>query len=313
MTDERVLARRGNGLEYAIYRAATGGFAALPRPTAIRAGAALGSLIAHLLRPQRAVALFNLALAFPEKSDAERADILRRSCRNLGRMGAEFCHLPSLTRETVGRYVGFEDRTAWERAMAAAQERGAVILTGHFGNWELFAYAQALLGRPITLVHRPMNNPLVDDAIVRMRTRAGTRSLAKKAAAREVIRALHEHQMIAIPADQNQTRRYGVFVDFFGRPACTTPGPARLAMLARAPVFPAFLVREGESERHRIVILPEVEMQRSGKREADIVANTQRCTAVVEEMIRRHPDHWIWFHRRWKTRPEGEPRLYPRR
>jgi KDO2-lipid IV(A) lauroyltransferase len=227
-------------------------------------------------------------------------------------MGAEFCHLATVTRENVARYVRIEDRGAWEKVMALADERGAVILTGHFGNWELFAYAHALLGRPVTLVHRPMNNPLVDDAIMAARMRAGTRSLAKKAAARDVLRALRDKALVVIPADQNQRRDYGVFVDFFGKPACTTPGPARLAMLTGAPVIPAFLVREDESDRHRIVLLPAVEMQRSNSREADIVANTQRCTAVIEEMIRRHPDHWIWFHKRWKTRPPGEPRLYPR-
>lgn len=304
--------RHGNRLEYAIYRVATGALASLPRGTAIRTGAALGLLAARLLRRQRQVALFNLALAFPEKSDDERLDILRRSCRNLGRMGAEFCHMGSLDRDCVERYVGFDDRGAWEHAMALARERGAVILTAHFGNWELFHSAQALLGRPVTLVHRPMNNPLVDDAIRAARDRAGTRSLAKKAAARDVVRALRDRAMVVIPADQNQRRDYGVFVDFFGKPACTTPGPARLAMLTGAPVIPAFLVREGETDRHRIVVLPEVEMQRGGDRDADIVANTQRCTKVIEDMIRRHPDHWIWFHRRWKTRPRGEPRLYPR-
>jgi KDO2-lipid IV(A) lauroyltransferase len=155
-----------------------------------------------------------------------------------------------------------------------------------------------------------MRNPLVDRDIIDWRARAGTRSIAKKAAAKDVLRALRNREMVAIPADQNQTRRFGVFVDFFGIPASTTPGPARLAALAGVPVFPVFLVREGETEHHRIEVLPQVEIDDSGDRDADIVTNTQRCTAAVEQMIRAHPDQWIWFHKRWRTRPQAEPKLY---
>jgi KDO2-lipid IV(A) lauroyltransferase len=184
-----------------------------------------------------------------------------------------------------------------------AQTRGVIVLTAHLGNWELLAHAHGLLGHPVTLIHRPMRNELVDDAIVAVRARAGTRTIPKKAAAREAIRVLRRGGILAIPSDQNQTTRYGVFVDFFGVPACTTPGVARLAALTGSPVYPVFILREGDSERHRIEILPPVEMISTGDREADIVANTQRCSRIVEDMIRRHPEQWIWFHKRWKTRP----------
>jgi len=139
---------------------------------------------------------------------------------------------------------------------------------------------------------------------------ACTVSLAKKSAAKAALRALHRKQIVAIPADQSQTRRYGVFVDFFGLPACTTPGPARLAMLSGAPVVPAFLIRDGTSARHRIVVLPPIDLVKTGDREADAIENTQHCTAVIEMMLRRYPEQWSWFHKRWKTRPLGEPRLY---
>lgn len=273
-------------------------------------GARLGELFYLFDRRDRRVAVYNLRLAFPEKSEAERLAILRRSCRNLGRAGAEWCHLGALTPDTVRQYVAIEDEPGWRAKLAAAAEQGAVILTGHLGNFELLAYAHGLLGHPITLVHRPMRNPLVDRAIIDLRARAGTVSLAKKSAAKAALRALHAHRMVAIPADQNQTRRYGVFVDFFGLPACTTPGPARLSMLSRAPIVPVFIVREGESERHRILVLPPIDLVHSGDREADVIANTQRCTAVVEEVLRRYPEQWIWFHKRWKTRPKGEARIY---
>jgi KDO2-lipid IV(A) lauroyltransferase len=177
------------------------------------------------------------------------------------------------------------------------------VLTAHFGNWELLAHAHGLLGHPVTLIHRPMRNLRVDEAITEMRAHAGTRAIPKKAAARDAIRTLRGGGILAIPSDQNQTTRYGVFVDFFGLPACTTPGVARLAALTGAPVFPVFLVRIGESGRHRFEIQPQVEMVLTGDREADAVTNTQRCSRIIEDMIRRYPEQWIWFHKRWKTQP----------
>jgi Kdo2-lipid IVA lauroyltransferase/acyltransferase len=296
--------------EYAIFRLAFALFAALPLSVALRVGAWLGELFYLADVRDRKVALFNLGIAFPHKPLAERRRILRASCRNLGRLAAEFCHLPQLTATTIGELVTFGDRAAWEHAIERAERDGAVILTGHFGNWELLAYAHGLLGHPITLVHRPMNNPVFDRAITEVRTASGTRVIKKKAAAKEALRALKQRSILVIPSDQNQTAGYGVFVDFFGKPACTTPGAARLAMLTGAPVFPVFLVREGEGGRHRIEIFPALELASTGDRDADIRANTQRCSAIIEEMIRRYPEQWIWFHKRWKTRPAGEPRLY---
>jgi Kdo2-lipid IVA lauroyltransferase/acyltransferase len=297
-------------LEYAIFRAAFGFFALLPRRIALAAGAMLGELFYLFDNRDKRIALYNLRLAFPDQSETEHRAVLRRSCRNLGRVGAECCHLASLTPQSLHRYVTVEDPERWHAVLSAAAERGAVILTAHLGNFELLAYAHGLLGHPVTLVHRPMRNVLVDRAITALRARAGTTSLAKKTAAKAALRALRDRCIVAIPADQNQTRRYGVFVDFFGLPASTTPGPARLAMLSRSPILPVFLVREGESERHRIVVLPEVELVHTGDRAADAITNTQRCTAVIEAMLRRYPDQWIWFHKRWKTRPLGEPRIY---
>ncbi len=297
-------------LEYAIFRTAVAVFAALPLHAALRLGAWVGALFYLLDVRDRRIAMRNLRIAFPEKSVAQRRRILRASCRNLGRVAAEFCHLPALTPESMLQRLRFADRAAWDRAIEQAGRRGAVIVTAHFGNWELLAYAHGLLGHPITLVHRPMHNPLVDAVITDIRSPAGTRSIKKKAAAKEALRALKRHEILVIPSDQNQTLSYGVFVDFFGTSACTTPGVARLAMLTAAPVYPVFLVREDEGAQHRIEILPEVEMASTGDREADIRTNTQRCSAIIEDMIRRHPEQWIWFHKRWKTRPPGEPPVY---
>ncbi len=297
-------------LEYAIFRAAFRFFGALPMGIALRLGAWLGELFYVFDRRDRRVAMFNLGLAFPEKSLLERRRILRASCRNLGRVAAEFCHLQQLDRDGLLRMVSFADRVAWEQAIERASRDGAIILTAHFGNFELLAYAHGLLGHPVALVHRPMRNAVFDRAITDVRTTVGTQAIKKRAAAKEALRTLKRHGILAIPADQNQIFSYGVFADFFGVPACTTPGPARLAMLTGAPVFPVFLVREGESGHHRIEVMPELEMVSTGDRDADIRTNTQRCTAIIEDMIRRYPEQWIWFHKRWKTRPPGELKLY---
>lgn len=297
-------------LEYAVFRVVFGLFAAIPRSLALRLGAWLGELFYLLDRPDRKVGLTNLRIAFPEKTEAERRRILRASCRNIGRFGAEFCHLPQLDAETISRTVSVADMDRWENIFERGAREGVIILTAHFDNWELLAYLHGMLNRPVTLVHRPMHNALFENAISLIRERPGTRLIRKKEAAKEALRTLKRHQILVMAADQNQTASYGVFVDFFGKPACTTPGPARLAMITGAPILPVFLVREGESERHRIEALPEVELVLTGDRDVDIITNTQRCTKVVEEMIRRYPEQWIWFHRRWKTRPWGEPGIY---
>lgn len=296
-------------LEYWLFLCLYHALGAMPRRLALRAGAALAALVSVVLRKQRRIARINLGIAFPEKSEAERRAILRCSWRNLGRVAAEFCHLRWLTPESVAEYVHFEDRAAWQRIIDACRH-GAVVLTAHFGNWELLAYAHGLMGHPVTIVHRPLQNPLVDRFINDLRARAGTRHVRKKAAARDALRALRAGQLVVIPSDQNQTRRFGVFVDLFGVPASTTPGAARLAMHAGVSIVPAFLVRDGETDCHRLVVLPPIEPSRTADRDADILATTQRCSKVIEDMLRRHPEQWIWFHKRWRTRPEGEPRIY---
>jgi KDO2-lipid IV(A) lauroyltransferase len=297
-------------LEYAVFKGAFAVFAALPYRLSLRLGAGLGELFYFFDRRRRRIALINLQVAFPENSVEQHLHILRVSCRNLGRAGAEFCQLNRLTAARAAELVEIPDRDAWERAQRRAREVGGIAVTAHLGNWELLAYTQGLLGDRISVVHRRIKNPLVDKAIARVRGGAGTPSIAKKAAARAALTVLKSKGMLASPVDQNQTARYGVFVDFFGRPASTISGVARLAMRTGAVMFPVFLVRQGESERHRLLVLPEIEVSNTGDRDTDVRETTQRCVRAVEEMIRRYPEQWIWFHKRWRTRPPGMERLY---
>lgn len=298
-------------LEYVGLRAVAGVLAALPLEVAMRIAAAVAALVIRVVGPLRRIGLTNLAIAFPEKSEAERAAILVASYRNLGRMIAECAHFPAITAANVRERVRYDDDRIWrDEIVPHLASQGILVLTGHFGNWELFAYAYGLYGHPISLVHQTIKNPRVDAWVEGMRSGGGTRLFRKQEAARAVLRALKERAIVVLPLDQNQSRRAGVFVDFFGVPASTSDGLARIALRTDAPIFPVFLVRDGASARHRIVFLPRVEFPVMADRDSAARELTQRCTAVLESMIRTHPDHWLWTHKRWRTRPLGEPELY---
>ena len=298
-------------IEYGLFLAVYGLLATLPLRVAMALAAAVAAIAIRLDRRHRRIGLTNLAIAFPERSQAERMGILVASYRNLGRMAAEWAHMSRLTPQTVRTVVDFEDERFWSASLPAALAQGGIlVLTGHFGNWELFAYAHGLLGHPVHLVHQTIKNPLVDAFVQRVRTASGTRTLRKHGAARAVLRAIAEHGIVVLPLDQNASRRTGVFVDLFGLPASTNAGFARIVARTGVPVYPAFLLRQGTSARHRIVILPRVAFVSMADRDRAARDFTQRCTAVLEDMIQRHPDHWLWTHKRWRTRPVGEPEVY---
>jgi KDO2-lipid IV(A) lauroyltransferase len=157
-------------------------------------------------------------------------------------------------------------------------------------------------------VHRPLRNPLIDAAVAAVRTRVGNRLIPRKGAAREIASIVHRNGVVAVPIDQDV--RHGLFVDFFSRQACTTPGLARLMIALDVPAVPGFIVREGTGLHHRLMILPPLDVARDGTRAEAALEITQRATRVVEDMIRQYPDHWNWIHRRWKTRPPGEESCY---
>jgi KDO2-lipid IV(A) lauroyltransferase len=296
--------------EYLTLRALVGVLAALPLGLAM-AVAEVAAWIAYWLDvPHRRIGMANLAIAFPERSLSERRRILRGSFQNLGRMAAELAHLPRLSADTLRDMVRFADEAWMQEALAWERSTGVLVLSGHFGNWELLVYAQGMRGHPVHMVHRAIANPLVDRWLHDLRARAGTRMLRKSRAGGDVIRALHEHALLVLPIDQNSTRGIGVFVDFFGLPASTNSGMARIALRTDAPIVPVFIVRQGRSARHVVHVLPILEVERTGDPLEDVRHNTQRFTAVFEEMVRRHPTQWLWMHKRWKTRPLGAPRIY---
>ena len=283
---------------------------ALPFRVAFRLGERIGWLLYVCDRPHRRVGLINLALAFPEKSEEERHAILRESLRNLGRLVAEFCHCHTLTPETIAERVSFTDFAQWQAMVTKAKETGALVLAGHFGNWELSAYSHACYGFPLHIIHRRLRNPLIDDMVVRERERCGTKVIRKTTAGLEVLRAIRKKALVVAAIDQNASGRLGVFVPFFSRLASTSSGLAGLALASGVPVIPAFLVREQGTWRHRIVLLPTVEPVRTGDQEADILATTAKFSAVFQRMVEQYPEQWLWIHKRWKRRPEGEAPIY---
>jgi KDO2-lipid IV(A) lauroyltransferase len=256
------------------------------------------------------IGLRNLAFAFPDKSLRQRKCILRASYINLGLSAAEYIRLGGFfyrrLRERV-KYCRFE---YWAKMNRRYPGKGAVILTAHFGNFELLPAAHALYGYPITLVHHTQRFLAGDALMTYVRERAGIKVIRKHAAARAVLKSLREGELVGIPFDQNAKRSEAVFVPFFGEPAATSSGVARLVALAEVPVVPVFLLRERNPRRHRIEILEEIPIQRSGNPRADIEENTRRFTRAIEEFVRRHPTEFLWTHRRYRTRPRGMLPVY---
>jgi Kdo2-lipid IVA lauroyltransferase/acyltransferase len=295
-------------LEYLPVAALVRIFTAMPVERAVKAGAALGSIIMRLDLGNRPIAERNLEIAFPELDRDARLKILIAMYRNWGRVIAEWPHAGALNRGNVEQFVTYDGIENLNQALKLAEKRGVIILTAHYGNFELLPLAHSIYGHRLAMIHRPLRNPQIDEQIRRVRTSFGAEIIERKQAGLALVKYLRQKWQVAVALDLDV--RDGVFVDFFGKQACTSDGVARIAMATRAPVVPAFMVRDGHTARHRITVLPVMEMTAARDREEAARENTQLMTAAIEMMIRRHPDHWNWIHRRWKTRPKGEKRFY---
>ena len=256
----------------------------------------------------RRVGMRNLAIAFPEKTEAERARILRGVFTSLGRQLAEVCQFPRYTRENVDQVVVYDGLENYERAYARG--KGVLFVTAHFGAWELSAFAHSLHGHWLHVVMRPVDNEYIDHLIQSYRTMHGNKTVGKDDFVRGLLAAMKAGEVVGILMDTNMTPPQGVFVDFFGISACTANGLARIALRTDAAVVPGFTIWDEALGKYRLRFDPAVELVRTGDLEADIVANTQKFTKVIEDYVRKYPEQWLWVHRRWKTRPEGQPPLY---
>jgi len=299
----------GHLVSYAAGRSVFALMALLPTRAARRLGAALGRLFFRLSPRHRRIALGNLAGAFGDRlSEPERLAVAHRSFAHLGTIVADATHFPRHVRrptEEIAVYEGVEHLET-----AAALGRGVLVFSGHYGHWELIALLQYRLGLPMTMVVSPLENRRYDRFITRLRQMSGNTVLSKRRAARPILKALGEGRAIAILIDQNVRGEGGLFVDFFGRPASTTPALATLAYRSGAPIVPVFswFLPDG---RLLISYRPAIHASRQGAIEDDVRALTRTCTAILEDEIRRRPEFWMWMHNRWRTRPPGTESAQP--
>jgi KDO2-lipid IV(A) lauroyltransferase len=295
-------------LEYWAVRLLVGAVGALPRPVARAVGAAIGGVCWSLLGGLRKTGLRNLALALPEKSVEERDRILRKLYTMLGWQIAEFCKMRGYTLEEASRFVRYD---GLENYLAARDKgRGVLVLTGHLGAWELSSFYHSLRGYPMSLVIRRLDNARVDAFVNGIRCLHGNRVIHKDDFARGLLTAMHAGETVGILMDTNMTPPQGVFVPFFGVDACTATAMARVALRTNAAVLPGFLLWEESEQKYVLRFGEELELTRTGDTQADILANTALFAATTEAYIRRYPEQWLWVHRRWKTRPEDEEKIY---
>ena len=289
-------------IEYAIAVALLSLLGNLPLSVSYRMGYAVGRLLDLLLPKLRRVAARNLSAAFPRMTQAEQRGITDGVFRTVGRMLVALARFPSIKRNNVGDWISYQ---GLEHYQAAKQKgRGVLIATAHLGNWELSAFAHAIMTEPMNVMVRPLDNPLVDQLVEDRRTMSGNRLIFKRDAARSVLKALKNNEPVGILIDQNTTPAEGVFIRFFGTLACAGVGFVKLAYHSQAPVIPGFALWEEATHRYVLHFLPEVPLS------GDPAEDTQRVHSVLEEVIRRYPDQWMWIHRRWKTRPPDERPFY---
>lgn len=301
-------------VEYLPVRLILGVFGMLPRPAAMIAGDIIARIGYHLLGGLGKVARRNLEIAYPDITEAERNRITKGTFRSLGRVLGEMSQFPRATPAKLEKLIEIDfDPELFEKyEKLRAEGRGAIIISPHLGNWELLVFAWSALFEPVSYLARPLDNSLIEDLTVRLRTRFGNRPINKTNAVPTAIKMLREGGLLGVLADVNAHPKEGVFVPFFGVPACTSSGVAMLAMRTNAIIIPLAGVWDEAQKRYKVVHGGIVEPASTDDRQRDVVDLTSRFTAEVEKLIRAYPDQWLWIHKRWKTRPPGEKDLYGR-
>ena len=284
-----------DALEYWMALAVVAALARTPLPVAHFLARGCTGLLDLALPRLRRVAMANLAMALPELDRCEHSRIADGVFRSIARLLVAFARFPQIDAANIGDWIRYEGFEHFE----AARERGRGVLfaTAHLGNWELSAFAHALMAAPMYVVVRPLDNPKIDALVERRRTLSGNRLISKREYARGILKALRENQAVGILVDQNAALEDGAFVDFFGVPACAGTGFAKLAAHSGAAVIPGFALWLPEERKYVLRFYPPVEI--TGDAERD----TRELHRQLEAVIRAYPDQWLWIHRRWKTRP----------
>jgi len=270
-------------------------------PLGIRRGIAvlLARLLCRLSLKHRLIAFHNLTRAFPGKPMPEIKQIVRKSYTSFALLAADFFEIPDLNKHNIHHFVRIEGLEHYQQALQEA--KGVLMFGAHFGNWEIGNAALAMMTAPFIFLYRVFDSPIMEKGITGIRASYGNVSLSKDKAMRPIIRLLKKGSTIHMLIDQNVAWYDGVFVDFFGRKACTTSGLALLALHTQAPVLPVFTRRLSDG-RYLLEIGKKIDIVDSGDREADVLENTQKFTTIIEEQIRKYPEQWFWLHQRWKTK-----------
>jgi KDO2-lipid IV(A) lauroyltransferase len=288
-----------NRVEYTAALAVVKSLEFLPLAIAFRLARGYARLLDLGLPRLRRTALQNLAFALPHANATTITDGIFES---IARLLVTFARFPSIRRDNVEGWIRCEGMEHYERARA--EGRGVLFATAHLGNWELSAFAHALLAAPMNVVVRPLDNPLIDRLVERRRSLSGNRPIFKKDYARAILKALAANEAVGILIDQNASPETGAFVDFFGTPACAGVGFAKLAARSGAAVIPGYAIWSEKERKYVLRFYPPVPMT------GDAACDTQALQSQLESVIREYPDQWLWIHRRWKTRPPGGPSLY---
>jgi len=301
MVKRRSLIR--NGIEYLLMRAVSRLASSLPERAAYGLALLLGRLVRLVDRRHLKVARENLAAAYPEMPPEELRRLVGRVYRHLGLIIIESLRIRKMLTQGLGKFVSQPDLTEAREALKAG--KGLIVVTAHIGNWEIAGHAASIMVTPLHSVARPLDNPLLERYVDEMRRLSGQSILGKRGAVRDMLQVLKDGGAVAILMDQD-ARKHGIFVDFFGRPASTWPTAAALSLRLGCPIVTGFVRRAEHGFRYELIADPVLWPQPSADREADIHALTQKLTSRIEEHIRKCPEQWFWVHRRWKTRPPGE-------
>ena len=297
-------------LEYAPVKLALMALGRLPPRTAYRIGQSLSNIAYLLAADLRRTGAINLRLAFPEKTDEERAALLRECFDSLGRELGLFSQMASRSREELKQLI---EPQGWENLEKARAERGdrLIYVTAHLGAWEMTSLGISLLGYPFTFLVRRLDNPKIEQLVDEVRTKFGNQTIDKLSAARSMVKLLRNgEQALGLLPDLNTLDDEAIFVDFFGVPAATTFVIAKLAVRTNTPIVPFFAPWSEEKGKYLLIAEPPIVPECTGDEEADVRRVTIEITRRLENQIRKFPGQWLWIHKRWKTRPPGEPPIY---
>jgi KDO2-lipid IV(A) lauroyltransferase len=295
-------------LEYWLVVSIARALGLMPRGLARIWAGLLAATVYQVFGRLRSVGTRNLEMALPEAGFEERQRILRGVYRHLGWQLVEFCHMTRYTPENSRDWMRTEGLEHYLGAQARG--KGVLVITAHLGAWELSSFYHSLMGHPMGMIIRRLDNRLLDAFVNGIRCMHGNYVLHKDDFGRGLLTAMRSGGTVGILMDTNMTPPQGAFVKFFGIDACTGTGLAHIARRTGAAVLPGFMLWEPAQKRYVLHFGPEVQIPQTDDVAADILAGTQLCTSAIESWIRRYSDQWLWIHRRWKTRPAGEPPLY---